>query len=137
MRRLSTIARAPFAPTAVRWRPGHRRTTLPALLALAACSGSADVAGNCSLQGYGEMSCAFTNHGSGTGSTCVRMTVTNRQGATMSSSAICSGLVEGGDVRDRVVSGGFETTPAAFCDAPDGKDWKEGCTFSLEEAEAE
>ncbi len=63
---------------------------------------------NCSVNGYGRVSCSFTNFGNAKGSTCIQIHLSSIFSKVIAdrivSETFCSGLIEPSDVRDRATS---------------------------------
>lgn len=121
-----------------------------------------DISDDCTVNGFGRVSCTFQNSGTGTGSICV-VPYLNRifQGERAegryenryydeypgieAKGEVCSGLVRGGDVVERTKQLSFtvtecdrmicpEVSPSVFCSVKHISSWHQGCRFGTREA---
>lgn len=121
------------------WESSKTRIDVPRLFP------EANIVAKCTTNGFGRVSCTFTNFGKAKGGRCVIVKL-HKSSAQESifSDAICSGLVEPSDVRDRTSDGQFfrnvppfytereSIQPHLFCSkGAIGESWIGDCTLTL------
>lgn len=100
-------------------------------------SGAADIDVQCTMNGYGQGTCQFTNLGSSKAAICGHILVVEKWGNTIirhpqtaESGTFCSGSVPSATT----TSVGFSVpTAAAVCRVRPVDDWREGCDFTFVE----
>lgn len=112
-----------------------RSFLIAATIAVMPIAAFAEVKADCSAKMNGDARCEFTNSGKSKEGACVVIQVTRiydskmytrpafgGKGAALTSEKICSGLVEAGDIRERVPknswsANGTPMSPLSFCES--------------------
>lgn len=123
----------PPAPASIKHQSRAARAALLALplaMALAACR-KPELDWNCTMNGFGQGTCSFTNTGNGKGAVCGSIHVESDTGGGAQSGKFCSGQVEPASTTsvDFSIPQVRET-----CDSPSGS-WTEVCSFAFLPAE--
>jgi hypothetical protein len=97
---------------------------------LNAC-GKPNISNECSMNGFGNGECSFSNRGTAEGAVTITVTVRNHQTGGTVSAKLDSGLVGKGDVRERklVVPGVHDLCKPASHD----NSWTDVCSFTTTE----
>jgi hypothetical protein len=97
--------------------------------ALLSGCGKADISQDCTMNGFGEVTCNFTNKGDGEGSLCGTIVVHDKWGRSERSSMFCSGVMGERSTKQVEVS-----VPAVreLCDHSWAKTWTEVCGFTFQ-----
>jgi hypothetical protein len=98
---------------------------LIAIVAYVSTGSGAQITHNCSINGYGQGECEFTNTGVSPGSLCVVTKIVNSKGESASSRMICSGRVWPDTFVARKVD---IYVPRKHCDGY-GTDWRTECSI--------
>lgn len=99
----------------------------------------ASIEPSCSVRGFGSASCFFTNRGFVPATRCVRLAMTNDQGAKMTSERMCTGVLWPQTSTNVEVQHAFRDSPVDHCEAGrglasrGGKSWSDLCAMTVEQ----
>ncbi len=108
---------------------------------LSGCSKPANIVADCRANALGYMLCEFRNDGAQEGSACFQLVLTQLRHdppQQVASRKICSGLIRGGDIKERDTGDVFSVDVMAFCGSEftggTGR-WTDNCTIETKKVE--